>query len=400
MKKLLFVLSACMALAGPVPAQPIRLIFDTDMGNDIDDAVALAMIHAFESREEAKLLAVTVTKDNRWAAPFIDAMNTFYGRPDIPIGTVRDGKTPEDADMIRIPATRMRPDGALVFPHRLMDGREAPEAVGLLRRTLSQEKDGAVTIVQVGFSTNLARLGVSGDVIDGKMTLVLESNGKFFWHHNIFCLTTPCPTSDAGTWTGYAPAKGEVQGRLRLKSASEVRHYVVVIGADGTIKLSRLGNTAKFENVGTWCDAVEQCDGQPNLIMVKCIAGYHSAPVCADTNFCSKTCVKDADPAPCVVTGCSGQVCADSNVMTTCEYRSEYACYKSASCERDAAGKCGWAKTATLDACLASGGACTYSDPHKKYVGTSSSQCMVIRFACTVGSTYFSDTCGCGCLTP
>ncbi len=158
MKKLLLVLSACLALAGPVAAQPVRLIFDTDMGNDIDDAVALAMIHAAQSRGEAKLLAVTVTKDNRWAAPFIDAMNTFYGRPEIPIGTVRNGKTPEDADMIRLPATRKRPDGKLVFPHRLLDGREAPEAVGLLRRILSQENDGAVTIVQVGFSTNLARL--------------------------------------------------------------------------------------------------------------------------------------------------------------------------------------------------------------------------------------------------
>ena len=56
-------------------------------------AVALAMIHALESRGEAKLLAVTVTKDNRWAAPFIDAMNTFYGRGDIPIGVVHNGKT-------------------------------------------------------------------------------------------------------------------------------------------------------------------------------------------------------------------------------------------------------------------------------------------------------------------
>jgi len=158
MKKLLLVLSACLALAGPIAAQPIHLIFDTDMGNDIDDAVALAMIHAAQSRGEAKLLAVTVTKDNRWAAPFIDAMNTFYGRPEIPIGTVHNGKTPEDTDMIRIPATRKRPNGKLVFPHRLLDGREAPEAVGLLRRILSQENDGAVTIVQVGFSTNLARL--------------------------------------------------------------------------------------------------------------------------------------------------------------------------------------------------------------------------------------------------
>src|SRR6266853_986044 len=139
-------------------AAPVRLIFDTDMGNDVDDAVALAMIHALESRGEAKLLAVTITKDNRWAAPFIDIMNRFYGRGDIPIGVVRNGKTPEDAKMIRVPASRTRLDHSFVYPHDLTDGKEATEATILLRRVLSKEEDGAVVIVQVGFSSNLARL--------------------------------------------------------------------------------------------------------------------------------------------------------------------------------------------------------------------------------------------------
>src|SRR6476620_12773256 len=105
-KSIVWIAAACVLFSAmtSLGAVPVRLIFDTDMGNDVDDAVALAMIHAFESRGEAKLLAVTVTKDNRWAAPFIDAMNTFYCRGDIPIGVVRNGKTPEEANMIRVPA--------------------------------------------------------------------------------------------------------------------------------------------------------------------------------------------------------------------------------------------------------------------------------------------------------
>src|SRR5213079_580140 len=47
----------------------VRLIFDTDMGNDIDDALALGVIHALESRGECRLLAVTLSKDNDFAAP-------------------------------------------------------------------------------------------------------------------------------------------------------------------------------------------------------------------------------------------------------------------------------------------------------------------------------------------
>ena len=71
--------------------EPVKLIFDTDMGNDIDDAMALAMIHSLISRGECELLAVTVTKDHPQAAAFVDLINTFYGRPDIPVGVVKGG---------------------------------------------------------------------------------------------------------------------------------------------------------------------------------------------------------------------------------------------------------------------------------------------------------------------
>ncbi len=151
-------LAPVLAPAVAPAAGPVRLIFDTDMGNDVDDALALAMIHAFESRGEARLLAVTVSKDSRSAAPFVDLVNTFYGRPSIPVGAVKHGQTPNDTPMIRIPSERRTAKGAFVYPHKLTDGADAPDAVLLLRRTLAAETDAAVTIVQVGFSTNLARL--------------------------------------------------------------------------------------------------------------------------------------------------------------------------------------------------------------------------------------------------
>jgi inosine-uridine nucleoside N-ribohydrolase len=155
---LLLVFALSIGTWGAARTPTVRVIFDTDMGNDIDDALALAMLHALESRGELKLVAVTVTKDNQYAARYVDLVNTFYGRGDIPIGVVKNGKTPDDSPMIRVPAERKNPDGSYVYPHDLRDGTQAPEAVGLLRRILSKEEDGAVTIIQVGFSTNLARL--------------------------------------------------------------------------------------------------------------------------------------------------------------------------------------------------------------------------------------------------
>lgn len=143
--------------SGKGGSEPVRLIFDTDMGNDVDDALALAMIHALESRGECKLLAVTLTKDNEYSAPFVDLVNTFYGRGGVPIGVVRGGATPEDGKYIRQVATA-RKSGKVLYPHDLSSGKEAPEATELLRKILASEGDGSVVIAQVGFSTNLSRL--------------------------------------------------------------------------------------------------------------------------------------------------------------------------------------------------------------------------------------------------
>ncbi|HEY5921339.1 MAG TPA: DUF6748 domain-containing protein [Kofleriaceae bacterium] len=55
----------------------------------------------------------------------------------------------------------------------------------------------------------------------------------------------------------------------------------------------------------------------------------------------------------CYVGGCSSQVCSDrDDVITTCEWRDEYACYQTATCERQADGMCGWTQTTELLACL------------------------------------------------
>lgn len=54
----------------------------------------------------------------------------------------------------------------------------------------------------------------------------------------------------------------------------------------------------------------------------------------------------------CKPTGCSGQICSDLDVVTTCEFRAEYVCYKNALCQRQADGKCGWTRDEELVRCL------------------------------------------------
>jgi hypothetical protein len=57
----------------------------------------------------------------------------------------------------------------------------------------------------------------------------------------------------------------------------------------------------------------------------------------------------------CIVTGCSGQLCADTEIATDCAWTESYACYKKFGiCQRSMDGKCGWAETKELTSCLGS----------------------------------------------
>lgn len=53
----------------------------------------------------------------------------------------------------------------------------------------------------------------------------------------------------------------------------------------------------------------------------------------------------------CKVTGCSGQICSEKDIPTTCEYRCEYSCFKKANCKK-INGKCGWETGAEFYKCL------------------------------------------------
>lgn len=164
-------LLAIIAPTVPVAAQtahaPTLVVFDTDMWGDIDDVLALAMLHSLEDRGEVKLLAITSSTDDNWCASYIDLLDTFYGHPDIPVGLVRNGvpghpewiaAAPGQPNYTQAMSELRKPDGSLVFPHALIDGAHAPDSVKLLRKTLAAQPDGSVVVIQVGFSTNLARL--------------------------------------------------------------------------------------------------------------------------------------------------------------------------------------------------------------------------------------------------
>lgn len=134
----------------------MKIIFDTDVGNDVDDVLAVSVLHALQSRGECELLAVTITKPDDLAGPFVSALNTFYGRPRIPIGFTHAGLKNEPSKFL--PLAEVKDGGKLRYPHRLKRSSDAPEATALLRKILSRQPDRSVVLVQVGYFSNFAAL--------------------------------------------------------------------------------------------------------------------------------------------------------------------------------------------------------------------------------------------------
>ncbi len=111
-------------------------------------------------------------------------------------------------------------------------------------------------------------------------------------------------------------------------------------------------------------------DEQPT-VDCDCARGAY-VPVCGVDGetydaTCGRECVEVQiacdGPCPCtdcVAGGCSGELCVEAGgqeqPISTCEWRPEYACYRTATCERQANGNCGWTSTPELTQCLEDAG--------------------------------------------
>ncbi len=151
MKRMKYLVLGLLLTASAFADKP-RIIFDTDITGDVDDVLALAMCHTLADRGACELLGVTISKINPLTASFVDAANTFYGRPDLPIGVCRDpGAQKRESKYLKLAES---PD----YPHDLTTNDQARGAVDLIRELLAKQPDKSVSIVSVGIASNMANL--------------------------------------------------------------------------------------------------------------------------------------------------------------------------------------------------------------------------------------------------
>ena len=139
--------------------EPICIILDTDIGNDVDDALALDMLYKYQDQGIVKILGILTNKDTKYAPEFVDIMNTWYGYPKIPIGTISNGVRLDDyVNYAENVCVLNNEDGTPMFKRSYKNYDKLLPSHILYRKLLAAQPDNSVTVITIGFSTNLARL--------------------------------------------------------------------------------------------------------------------------------------------------------------------------------------------------------------------------------------------------
>jgi inosine-uridine nucleoside N-ribohydrolase len=157
---------AVVSFAQHRPKSPVSIILDTDIGPDYDDVGAMAVLHALADQGEARPLAVIASNKHELVVPTIDVLNTYFGRPNLPTAVTKgpgvvDGAWQKWPEML-----------VATYPHKINSSNDAPDAVTTYRQILAKQPNGSVTIVTVGFLTNMANL------LDSKPDQFSKLDGK------------------------------------------------------------------------------------------------------------------------------------------------------------------------------------------------------------------------------
>lgn len=133
-----------------VSAAPlVKILLDTDMTTDCDDAGAMAVLHALADGGECEILATVTSVRDPLALATVDLINRYRGRPELPLGWVK-------GEGVLMPS-KFTAHLAANFPHNVTSPETFPDAVKVYREILTNQPDQSVVLVTVGYLTNVSR---------------------------------------------------------------------------------------------------------------------------------------------------------------------------------------------------------------------------------------------------
>lgn len=159
------------------------VIIDTDIFTDVGDVGAIAQVNALMDMGQANLLAVGVDTNSHYSAECVDAVDTYYGHPDIPIGITN----PVNSD--HGPQPDFIYPCSQNYPEDLQYASSIPTTLTVYRQTLAAQPDHSVTMVCIGYEGRLSELlnsppdgysSLSGhDLIAQKVKELVIMGGKY-----------------------------------------------------------------------------------------------------------------------------------------------------------------------------------------------------------------------------
>ena len=173
MRRLFLILELFTACS--LAAQPVKIVFDTDMLTDFDDVGALVCLHTLADAGECDILATVSSTRGNASVAAIEVINGYYGRGDVPVGAPKGMGVLGENILAKEKVNPRSPLGekkgidgghykyrklAVDYPQwvKHVDADDAPDANETYRKVLASAPDKSVVICSVGFMTNLRRL--------------------------------------------------------------------------------------------------------------------------------------------------------------------------------------------------------------------------------------------------
>jgi inosine-uridine nucleoside N-ribohydrolase len=140
-------------------SQPIPVIFETDMGNDVDDALALAMLFRYVDKGIVQLLGISNNKQSLSSVQYVELIKRAYSFENTPMASVKTGVEGENESRnFARKVMEYESNGKRVYTSSITSFDQVESSVSFYRRLLSCANNNSVVIISVGFSTNLSDL--------------------------------------------------------------------------------------------------------------------------------------------------------------------------------------------------------------------------------------------------
>ena len=171
---------------------PVGIIYDSDLGNRIDDVLALATLYGLDGKNECRVVSITISKPSLKAAAFGEVLGRFYsgavsgafnaaGRT-LPIGLATEGARPDETPMMKAVLDAKTPEGQPKYANGIHSINDTAEPHAVIRNAFTSQYDQNCIVVLAGPATNLVRameLPGTKSLIERKVRTLVMMGGDF-----------------------------------------------------------------------------------------------------------------------------------------------------------------------------------------------------------------------------